>query len=128
MCGVALLPIFGLLALTLAAVGLYGLMAYSVSQRTREIGIPMALGARHDQVRTMVVRQGLLLAFGGVIVGLGVAFALARLVANLLYGVNGRDPLTFVVIPIVLLAIALLATYSPAWRASRVDPVEALRV
>jgi len=126
--GTSLLAIFGLLALMLAAVGLYGLMAYSVSQRTREIGIRMALGARHGQVRTMVVRQGLLLALGGVVAGLVAAFALARLVTNLLYGVNGRDPFTFAVIPLVLLAVALLATYIPAWRASRVDPVEALRI
>jgi putative ABC transport system permease protein len=125
--GTSLLAIFGSLALLLAAVGLYGVMAYSVSQRTREIGIRIALGARGGDVRNMVVRQGLLLALGGVVVGLGAAFALARLVANLLFGVSGTDPVTFALIPVVLLSVALLATWLPAAKASRVDPVEALR-
>jgi ABC-type antimicrobial peptide transport system permease subunit len=126
--GTSLLAIFGFLALLLAAVGLYGVMAYSVSQRTREIGIRMALGAEQRNVRNMVVRQGLLLAVGGVAIGLAAAFGLARLVTNLLFGVSGADPVTFAVIPIVLLAVAVIASSLPAWRASRVDPVEALRV
>jgi len=126
--GAWLLGIFASLALLLAAIGLYGVMAYTVSQRTRELGIRIALGARQQDVRNMVVRQGVLLAIGGVAIGLGIALMLAQLVTNLLYSVNGRDPLTFLVIPIVLLVVALLATYVPAWRASRVNPVEALRV
>ena len=125
--GASLLGIFALLALVLAAVGLYGVMAYSVSQRTRELGIRLALGARQQDVRNMVVRQGVLLAVGGVAIGLAAAAALARLVTNLLYGMTATDPMTFAVIPAVLLAVAVVATYLPAWRASRVDPVEALR-
>jgi macrolide transport system ATP-binding/permease protein len=123
-----LLGIFASLALVLAAIGLYGVMAYAVSQRRRELGIRIALGARQQDVRNMVVRQGVLLAIAGVAIGLGIALGLATLVANLLFGVNPRDPVTFVVIPVVLVAVAFVATYLPAWRASRVDPVEALRV
>ena len=126
--GASLLGIFALLALLLAAIGLYGVMAYTVSQRRRELGIRLALGARQEDVRNMVVRQGVLLAAAGVIIGLAAAFALARLVTNLLFGVGATDPLTFAVIPIVLIVVAILATYLPAWRASRVDPVEALRI
>jgi putative ABC transport system permease protein len=125
--GASLLGIFALLALLLAAIGLYGVMAYTVSQRTRELGIRLALGASRTEVRNMVVRQGVLLALAGVSLGLAAAFALARLVANLLFGVTATDPTTFAAIPIVLLAVAVIATYLPAWRASRVDPVEALR-
>ena len=126
--GAMLLAIFAFLALLLASIGLYGVMSYTVSQRRRELGIRLALGARQGDVRNMVVRQGLMLAAAGVVIGLGVAFALARLVTNLLFGVSGTDPVTFAVIPVVLLVVAGLATYLPAWRASRVDPVEALRV
>lgn len=126
--GASLLGIFALLALMLASIGLYGVMAYTVTQRTRELGIRLALGARQQDVRNMVVRQGVMLAIGGVVIGLGIAFALARLVTNLLFGVSATDPLTFTVIPLVLLVVALLATYIPAWRASRVDPVVALRI
>jgi ABC-type antimicrobial peptide transport system permease subunit len=103
-------------------------MSYTVSQRTRELGIRMALGARQQDVRNMVVRQGVALASGGIVVGLAVAFGLARLIANLLYGVPPTDAVTFSVIPFVLLFVAAVATWIPAWRASRVDPVEALRV
>ena len=126
--GAWLLGIFASLALVLAAIGLYGVMAYAVSQRRRELGIRIALGARQQDVRNMVVRQGVLLAGAGVVIGFAIALALATLVANLLFGVNPHDPVTFVMIPLVLLAVAFLATYLPAWRASRVDPVEALRV
>jgi predicted permease len=126
--GASLLAIFALLALLLASIGLYGVMAYTVTQRTRELGIRLALGARQQDVRNMVVRQGVMLAIGGVAIGLGIAFALARLVTNLLFGVSATDLLTFSVVPIVLLVVALLASYIPAWRASRVDPVEALRL
>jgi predicted permease len=126
--GASLLAVFGFLALVLAAIGLYGVMAYSVSQRTREIGIRMALGAGHQNVRNMVVRQGLLLALGGVAIGLAISFGLARLVTNLLFGITGADPVTFVIVTLVLLLVAALATYLPAWKASRVDPVDALRI
>jgi predicted permease len=126
--GASLLGVFGFLALVLAAIGIYGVMSYSVSQRTREIGIRMALGAGHHDVRNMVVRQGVLLAAGGVTIGLAAAFGLARLVTNLLYGVSGADPVTFTAVPLLMLGVALVATYLPAWKASRVDPVEALRV
>jgi predicted permease len=126
--GAWLLGIFGFLALLLASIGLYGVMAYAVSQRTRELGIRLALGARQQDVRNMVVRQGVLLATAGVVLGLLAAFGLARLVANLLFGVTANDPMTLTIIPILLLAVAFVATYLPARRASRVDPVEALRV
>ncbi len=125
--GASLLAVFGLLALVLAAIGLYGVMSYSVSQRTREIGIRMALGAAQPAVRAMVVRQGLWLAVGGVVVGLAFAFALARQVTNLLFGVSGADPVTFIAVAVLLLVVALASTLLPAVRASRVDPVEALR-
>jgi predicted permease len=126
--GAWLLGIFAALALLLASIGLYGVMTYAVNQRRRELGIRIALGARQQDVRNMVVRQGLLIALVGVTVGLVAAFGLARLIANLLFGVPATDPVTFAVIPVLLLAVALAATYLPAWRASRVDPVEALRV
>ena len=125
--GASLLAVFGILALVLAAIGLYGVMAYSVSQRTREIGIRMALGAGHDKVRNMVVRQGLLLAAAGVFIGLAASFGLARLVTNLLFGITGTDPVTFAAVALVLLLVAAVASYLPAWKASRVDPVDALR-
>jgi predicted permease len=125
--GASLLTVFGVLALALAAIGLYGVMSYSVTQRTREIGIRMALGAGQQDVRGMIVRQGLWLAVGGILVGLAASFALARLVTNLLFGVSGADPVTFLAVPAVLLAVAGIATLIPALRASRVDPVEALR-
>jgi predicted permease len=125
--GASLLTVFGLLALVLAAIGLYGVMSYSVSQRTREIGIRMALGAGRQDVSRMIVRQGLWLAAGGVVAGLAASLALARLVTNLLFGVSGADPVTFLAMPIVLLTVAGIATLIPALRASRVDPVDALR-
>jgi putative ABC transport system permease protein len=124
--GASLLTVFGLLAVVLAAIGIC-VMSYSVSQRTREIGIRMALGAGRRDVRAMIVRQGLWLAVGGVVAGLAVALALGRLVTNLLFGVSGADPVTFLAVPALLLAVALIATLLPAFKASRVDPVEALR-
>ena len=126
--GTSLLAVFGVLALLLAAVGLYGVMSYGVSQRTREIGIRMALGASERDVRGMVVKQGLALALGGVVLGLLAAFGLARFVTSLLFGVGGADPLTFAGVAAVMIAVAILATYIPARKASRVDPVDALRI
>jgi putative ABC transport system permease protein len=123
-----LMTVFGCSALLLAAIGIYGLMAYSVEQRTQEIGIRLALGARATQVRTMVVLQGMRLAIAGVVVGLAAALALAQVVASLLFGVTARDPLVFVAVPVVLTAVALVAAWLPARRASRVDPIIALRV
>jgi predicted permease len=122
-----LMTVFGACALLLAAIGIYGLMAYSVEQRTQEIGIRLALGASVPQVKNMIVFQGMRLALIGVVIGLASAFALARLVQTMLFGVTTRDPLVFVGVPVVLTTVACFAVYLPARRASRVDPVTALR-
>jgi putative ABC transport system permease protein len=122
-----LMTVFGGSALLLAAIGIYGLMAYSVQQRTQEIGIRMALGALATDVRNMVVVQGMRLALVGVVLGTASALALARLIAGILYGVEAHDPAVFVGIPILLSLVALLAVWLPARRASRVDPIVALR-
>ncbi len=123
-----LLAIFAGLALLLAAIGLYGVLAYSVSQRTRELGIRLALGAREGDVRRMVVRQGVVLALCGLVPGLLASWALSQVVTRLLYDVAPGDVVTFASVPLLLLAVAVVATILPAWRASRVDPAEALRV
>ena len=122
-----LIAVFAAVALTLAAVGIYGVMSYAVSQRTQEIGIRMALGAEREHVLRMVVRSGTLLALAGIAIGLAVAFGLARLIAALLFETSTADPPTFSVVPVLLLAVALLASYLPARRAARVDPMTALR-
>jgi len=122
-----LMTVFGCCALLLAAIGVYGLMAYSVEQRTQEIGIRLALGADTAAVRKMVVVQGMRLAIVGVVIGVASAFGLARLMQTLLFGVTTRDPLVFAGVPALLTAVAFLAVWLPARRASRVDPVVALR-
>lgn len=124
---VTLLGLFSGVALFLAAIGLYGVMSYSVSQRTREIGLRMALGAQRWQVLVLVVRQGLRLAVAGMAIGFLAALFLTRLIASELYGVQAFDPLTLILTAMVLFAVALLASYLPAWRAARVDPMVALR-
>jgi len=122
-----LLGVFGTVGLTLAVIGLYGVMSYSVRRRTREIGIRMALGANPRGVLWIVLRQGLILTGVGLAIGLGLALALGRLTASLLYGVRGTDLLTFLTVPAVLLAAALVAIVFPALRAARVEPTTALR-
>ncbi len=122
-----LLAIFGGAALLLAAIGIYGLMAYSVQQRTQELGIRMALGAAPGHVRNTIVWQGMRLAMAGVVIGEAAAFGLTRFIANFLFGVRAADPLVFASVPAVLLVVAVLAIAIPALRATRIDPVSALR-
>jgi putative ABC transport system permease protein len=122
-----LLTIFGGSALLMAAIGIYGLMAYSVQQRTQEMGIRMALGAQASHIRNMVIRQGMMLALIGVVIGIAGAFGLTRFLASFLFDVKAWDPLAFIVTPLLLSAVALLAVWVPAQRAVRVDPMSALR-
>jgi ABC-type antimicrobial peptide transport system permease subunit len=118
---------FGVLALLLAAVGIYGVMSHVVSGRTREIGLRMALGAQPADVRQLILRQGMLLAAIGSTAGLIIAFGGTQLLKSLLYGVSASDPLTFSLVSLLLLSVALFACWIPARRATRVDPIVALR-
>jgi ABC-type antimicrobial peptide transport system permease subunit len=118
---------FGVLALVLAAIGIYGVMSYVVAGRTREIGLRMALGGQLRQVRHLILRQGMMLAGSGLILGLAVVFVLARFLTSMLYGVSPSDPVTFVGISFLLAMVALLACYLPARRAARIDPMIAIR-
>ena len=122
-----LLSLFAGLALALAAVGIYGLMAYLVGQSTKEIGIRMALGATTRSVLGLVLRQGLSLALSGAVLGLTAAVALARLMESLLFGVGGKDPVTFAAVALLLTGVAFVATYLPARRAAGTDPMASLR-
>ena len=122
-----LLALFAGLALTLAAVGIYGIVAYSVTERTHEIGVRVALGAQRRDVMAMVVGQGMTMTIVGTAIGVAASAALARLMSSLLFGVSAVDPVTFVAIPLLLIAVALAACYVPARRAMRVDPLETLR-
>src|SRR5262249_32173874 len=125
--GAALVGVFGLLGLGLAVVGLYGVISHSVSQRTREIGVRIALGANTGDVLWMALKQGITLTLVGVAAGLAAAFAVTRLIGGLLYGVSATDPMTFIAIPPLLIIVAMLACWIPALRAARVDPIVALR-
>jgi putative ABC transport system permease protein len=122
-----MLGIAGTMALTLGMIGIYGVISFTVQQRRREIGIRLALGAQRGNVLGMMLRQGATMALAGVAIGIVAALALTRLMASLLFGVTAHDPLTFGAVAAVLMMIALLACYIPARRATKVDPMVALR-
>jgi putative ABC transport system permease protein len=124
---VVLFASFGMLGLVLAAVGIYGVMAYAVSQRTHEFGVRMALGAQRSRVINMVLKEGTILAVCGTAIGLSGAYLVGRAMQSTLYGVAAFDVRAFVAVSVLLLVAALLACFLPAWRASRVEPLEALR-
>ena len=123
-----LLIIFGAAGLLMAAIGVYGVMSYSVQQRTQELGIRMALGAQASNLRNLVIGQGMILAGAGVVLGMGGALWLTRFLASFLFGVKAWDPVAFLATPLLLSAVALFAVWIPARRATRVDPMTALRL
>ena len=122
-----LLAAFATIALTLAIVGIYGVISYAVSRRTQEIGIRMALGAESKDVVGLMIRQGMIMALLGVVVGVGLALSMGRVMEGILYGVQPQDPATFIAVPVLFAAVALVACWIPAARAARVDPANALR-
>jgi predicted permease len=122
-----LFGIFGFIGLILAAIGLYGVMSYSVSRRTREIGIRIALGAQLSAVHRLILRQGMVLTVIAMALGLPAAFAIAGLLSSFLYGIRPHDAMTFTVVPLFLGVVAFIACWVPAWRATRIDPQNALR-
>jgi putative ABC transport system permease protein len=122
-----LVGLFGVLALALATIGIYGVMSYSVTQRTHEIGVRMALGAQRTDVLKLILRHGILVSLLGVFVGVAASFGLTRVMASLLFGVTPTDTTIFATVGFGILAIGAIATYLPAWRATRVDPLSALR-
>lgn len=124
----ALLGVFAFVALALGAIGVYGVMSHAVAKRSNEIGIRIALGARTGAVTSMIVRQGVWLAMGGAALGIAVAVVATRVMAGMLYEVSTTDPWTFAAVPALLLIVCFVASYLPARRASRVDPMEALRM
>jgi len=119
--------VFGAAALALAAIGIYGVVAFSVTRRTQEIGIRVALGAERTDVLRIILGEGARLAFLGVAIGIAASFAITRLMASLLFGIKATDPITFAGVAVLLSAVALLASYIPARRAMRLDPNTALR-
>lgn len=123
-----LLSVFGFAGLLMAAIGVYGVMSYSVQQRTQELGVRMALGAQASNLRNMVMRQGMTLTLIGVLIGGGGALWLTHFLAGFLFGVKALDPISFVITPLVLSAVSLLSIWVPAIRATRVDPMTALRI
>ncbi|MGH9643410.1 MAG: FtsX-like permease family protein, partial [Terriglobales bacterium] len=123
----SLFLLFGLLAMALAAVGIYGVLAFSVSRRTHDIGVRLALGAHQGDLLRLIIREGMTLALEGIVLGVAGAIAVTRLMASLLYGVSATDPATFIVVAVLLAVVAMLACYVPARRALRVDPIVALR-
>jgi ABC-type antimicrobial peptide transport system permease subunit len=125
--GAALLGAFGLASLLLAAVGIYGLMSYSVTQRSKEIAVRSALGARSNEMSRMIVAWALRLAFVGAALGLGGAWAMGKLVAGQLHEISAFDPTVFVSVPLAILAVAIVSSYLPARRAARIDPAHTLR-
>jgi putative ABC transport system permease protein len=122
-----LLTVFASVALILASVGIYGVMSYSVSQRTHEIGIRMALGAQTSHILKQVLGQGIKLATFGIVIGLAAAYGVTRLMSSLLFKVESTDPFIFISLPLLLVMVAIIACYLPARRATKVDPMVALR-
>ena len=122
-----MLALFATLALVLACVGLYGVISYAVAQRTHEIGVRMALGAQRSHVLRLVMREGMLLTFAGLVLGTAGALAATRVMTDLLYGVTATDAISFISVSALLVLVALLACYLPARRATNVDPLVALR-